>query len=80
MSTKQVTIIVPNYKTYELTKVCLRLLRKNTDLNHADVIVVDNNSNDESSKYLKIYIGSNLFIGMEFQMKAGRCLMHEHWI
>ena len=53
MSTKQVTIIVPNYKTYQLTKVCLRLLRKNTDLNHADVIVVDNNSNDESSKYLK---------------------------
>ena len=53
MSTKQVTIIVPNYKTYELTKVCLRLLRKNTDLNHADVIVVDNNSNDESTKYLK---------------------------
>ena len=53
MPTKQVTIIVPNYKTYQLTKVCLRLLRKNTDLNHADVIVVDNNSNDESSKYLK---------------------------
>jgi glycosyltransferase involved in cell wall biosynthesis len=53
MQHKQVTIIIPNYKTYDLTKICLRLIRKNTDLSKAHIIVVDNNSNDESTKYLK---------------------------
>ena len=52
MQTKQVTIIIPNYKTYDLAKICLRLIRKNTDLSKAHIIVVDNNSNDESTRYL----------------------------
>lgn len=53
MTQRQVTILVPNYKTLELTKLCLRLLRKNTDLNQASVIVIDNDSQDESLAYLR---------------------------
>ena len=32
MPHKKITILVPNYKTEELTKLCLRLIRKKTDL------------------------------------------------
>lgn len=49
----QVTILIPNYKTPDLTKLCLRLLRKYTDLNLAHFIVIDNNSQDESVQYLR---------------------------
>jgi GT2 family glycosyltransferase len=48
-----VTILVPNYKTIELTKLCLRLLRKHTDLNKAKVVVIDSDSRDESLDYLR---------------------------
>ena len=48
-----VTIIIPNYKTLELTKLCLRSLRKYTDCSRIKVLVVDNNSNDESVEYLR---------------------------
>lgn len=48
-----VTILIPNYKTPELTKLCLRLIRKNTDLNKIKVLVVDNDSQDDSLAYLK---------------------------
>ena len=41
---KIVTVLVPNYKTLKLTKVCLRLIKKNTDLNKVHVIVIDNDS------------------------------------
>ncbi len=52
MTTPQVTILVPNYKTLELTKLCLRLLRKYTDLAQAKIIVIDNDSEDPSLSYL----------------------------
>lgn len=48
-----VTIIIPHYKTLELTKLCLRLIRKYTPADLAHVIVVDNGSNDASSDYLR---------------------------
>jgi GT2 family glycosyltransferase len=48
-----VTILIPHYKTLELTKLCLRLLRKQTDESKVRVIVIDNGSNDTSSDYLK---------------------------
>lgn len=51
-SNKLVTILVPNYKTPEITKICLRLLRKHTDFSLADV-VIDNGSEDFSIAYLK---------------------------
>ena len=53
MPHKQVTILVPNYKTPEITKICLRLLRKHTNPNLADVVVIDNSSQDESLEYLR---------------------------
>lgn len=53
MSTPQVTILIPNYKTVELTKLCLRLIRKHTDLNLAKVLVIDNDSQDASLDYLR---------------------------
>ena len=53
MSTQQVTILIPNYKTLELTKLCLRLIRKHTDLKLAKVLVIDNDSNDDSLAYLR---------------------------
>jgi len=49
----QITILIPNYKTLELTKLCLRLIRKYTDLNQAKIIVIDNDSQDASLTYLR---------------------------
>jgi len=53
MTTPEVTILIPNYKTLELTQLCLRLLRKYTDPTLAKVIVIDNDSQDESLRYLR---------------------------
>ena len=53
MTTPQVTILIPNYKTLELTKLCLRLIRKHTDKNLAKIVVIDNDSRDESLAYLR---------------------------
>lgn len=50
---KEVTILIPNYKTPEITKICMRLLRKNTNFDRVDVIVIDNNSMDSSVEYLR---------------------------
>ena len=47
------TIIVPNYKTPELTKLCMRSLRKYTDCSRVKVVAVDNDSNDASVEYLR---------------------------
>jgi hypothetical protein len=52
-NTQLVTILVPNYKTLELTKLCMRLLRKYTDPQLAHVIAVDNDSQDASTEYLR---------------------------
>ena len=53
MSGQLVTILVPHYKTLELTKLCLRLIRKQTDPALARVIVIDNDSQDASTDYLR---------------------------
>jgi cellulose synthase/poly-beta-1,6-N-acetylglucosamine synthase-like glycosyltransferase len=50
---KIATVLIPNYKTLNLTKICLRLLKKNTDLKKVDIYVIDNNSKDESLNYLR---------------------------
>ncbi len=51
--TALVSILIPHYKTLDLTKLCLRSLRKYTDLNKVELIVIDNNSMDESIDYLR---------------------------
>lgn len=48
-----VTLLLPNYKTPDLTRLCLRLLRKYTDSAKAKVIVIDNDSQDASLAYLR---------------------------
>jgi glycosyltransferase involved in cell wall biosynthesis len=46
------TICVPNYKTLDFTRLCLRSIRKFTRY-PVDVIVVDNDSQDDSLDYLR---------------------------
>jgi glycosyltransferase involved in cell wall biosynthesis len=46
------TICIVNYKTVDFTKLCLRSIRKFTNYPY-EVIVVDNDSQDESADYLK---------------------------
>lgn len=46
------TICIVNYKTLDFTRLCLRSIRKFTKYPH-EVIVVDNDSQDESLEYLK---------------------------
>jgi glycosyltransferase involved in cell wall biosynthesis len=46
------TICIQNYKTLDFTKLCLRSIRKFTKFPY-EVIVVDNDSRDESLEYLK---------------------------
>ena len=53
MSQPQVSILIPNYKTPELTRICLRLIRKYTDISRVQVIAIDNNSGDDSLDYLR---------------------------
>ncbi len=45
-------ICVVNYKTFDITRLCLRSIRKFTNYPY-EVIVVDNNSQDRSLDYLK---------------------------
>lgn len=51
----EVTILLPNFRTPEITRLCLRMLRKNTDPDRIHVIVIDNDSGegDESLNYLR---------------------------
>ena len=53
MATPLLSVIVPNCKTPELTKICFRLLRKFTDIEKVRVIAVDNDSGDASLEYLR---------------------------
>ena len=55
MKTSQplVTVLIPHYKTLELTKICLQLLRKHTDPKKIHIIVIDNCSADASIEYLR---------------------------
>jgi glycosyltransferase involved in cell wall biosynthesis len=49
---RKATICIPNYKTLDLTRLCLRSIRKFTNYPY-EVIVVDNDSRDESLEYLR---------------------------
>lgn len=53
MADPAVTILIPHYNTLELTKLCLRLLRKFTDPQMIEIIVIDNASQDGSLDYLR---------------------------
>ena len=47
------TVLLPNYRTPELTRLCLRSLRLYSDLSQVKVIAIDNASGDESTEYLR---------------------------
>jgi len=47
-----VSIVIPHYRTEELVRLCLRAIRRFTEHPY-EVIVVDNNSADESLSYLR---------------------------
>lgn len=49
----RVSICLVNYKTAELTRLCLRSIRKRTHNIPYEVIVVDNDSGDASLEYLR---------------------------
>lgn len=51
----EVTIIIPNFRTPEITRLCLRMLRKHTDTDRVHVVAVDNDSGegDASLQYLR---------------------------
>ncbi len=48
----RVTIVIPHYQTHDIIRLCLRSIRKFTPQPYK-VIVVDNDSKDESLEYLK---------------------------
>ena len=47
------SIVLVNYKTLEVTSICLNLIHQAVDVTKVPVWVVDNNSNDASLDYLK---------------------------
>lgn len=49
----QAAILIPHFRTLQLTQLCLRSLRKYTDLARVEVIVIDNGSRDASTEYLR---------------------------
>jgi hypothetical protein len=53
MTNREVTILIPNFRTPEITKLCFRLLHKYTDLGKVQVIAIDNGSRDASTEYLQ---------------------------
>jgi GT2 family glycosyltransferase len=55
MPQPEVTILIPNYRTPKITRLCLRMLRKHTDTGRIHVIAIDNDSgeDDESLQYLR---------------------------
>ncbi|POA21618.1 glycosyltransferase [Pseudomonas sp. FW300-N1A1] len=57
---KTFSIAIVNYKTPEITKICLDLLHQHVDSNNVPIWVVDNYSADESTEYLRTLDWINL--------------------
>ncbi|MDR2186914.1 MAG: hypothetical protein LBE62_02550 [Azonexus sp.] len=53
LSTANISIGLVNYKSPEVTSVCLELLKKAIDVSTIPIWVIDNDSGDESLEYLK---------------------------
>ena len=52
-SSKSFSIVIVNYKTPEITRICLDLLHQHLGNDNVPIWVVDNNSADESTEYLR---------------------------
>lgn len=60
MPQPEVSILVPHYRTLELTRICLQLLQKHTDPKRARIIVIENGSDDGSAEALREIPGIEL--------------------
>lgn len=49
----EISIVLVNYKSFEMTSICLGLLQKAVNVSEVPVWVVDNDSRDESLAFLK---------------------------
>lgn len=62
MNTPELAVLIPNFKTPELIRIALRLLKLHTaDLSRIEILVVDNDSQDESAEYLRTIPWIRLF-------------------
>lgn len=65
------SIILVNYKSLELTRTCLNLLREGLQGAGVPIFVVDNHSNDASTDYLRTLSGINLIERTPHATEAG---------
>jgi GT2 family glycosyltransferase len=56
----EVSILVPNFRTLELTRLCLQQLQQHTDAQRARIVVIDNDSGDASLEWLRTVEGIEL--------------------
>ena len=59
-SSKSFSIVIVNYKTPEITRICLDLLHQHLGNDNVPIWVVDNNSAEESTEYLRTLDWINL--------------------
>lgn len=53
LSKPKYSIVLVNYKSLEVTSICLDLIKSAVNVSEVPVWVVDNDSNDESTQYLR---------------------------
>ncbi|SDU28660.1 glycosyltransferase [Pseudomonas mandelii] len=70
-SSNAFSIVIVNYKTPEITKICLDLLRQHVLNNSVQIWVVDNYSADESTDYLRTLDWINLIERSVSEPEAG---------
>jgi GT2 family glycosyltransferase len=71
-TTANYSVVLVNYKSLELTKACLDLLREGLQTSGAPLWVVDNYSDDASSEYLRTLSWINLIERKKTTPEAGR--------
>lgn len=71
----EVSILIPHFRTLQLTQFCLRSLRKFTELGRIQVIVIDNGSKDASTEYLR---GLSWITLLERELAAGEGVADAH--
>jgi len=70
-SSKTFSIVIVNYKTPEITKICLDLLHQHVGSHNVPIWVVDNYSADESTEYLRTLDWINLIERTASEPEAG---------
>ena len=68
----QLSIIIVNYRTPQLTIDCLRTVYNQTNNIGFEVIVVDNNSGDDSSQLIRTAFPQVSWIQMEYNAGFAR--------